>query len=212
MNDAKFKENKIVRVQGRDFPIVGGRLRIAHEIHQGKLSIVTELVDYRIDQHAVVRADVGTDGGRFTATGTATAARDPKLTDSLLELAETRAVARALRFAGIGVETCAFEELGEGEVLGGDRARGENRTSVQGSNDGSRNGRRRPTLASSAQKRAIESLARRLGRDVTAVLHGILPGTDLETLTLIEASSIIDLLKSKAGNGHGNGHAAEERR
>lgn len=113
-----FKEHEIVRVQGRDFPVIGGRLRIVHELND-KVFIGTELVDYVIDVHAVVRASVETTRGRFTATGTSSGARDPKLADSIIELAETRAVARALRYAGIGVECCGFEELGNGEVLDG---------------------------------------------------------------------------------------------
>lgn len=209
VNDAKFRETEIVRVQGRDFPVVGGRLRIAHEIHQGKLSIVTELVDYQIDQYAVVRADVSATGGRFTATGTATAARDPKLTDSLLELAETRAVARALRFAGIGVECCAFEELGAGGVLDGEAPRQELRavpaqtTAAGGHANG--NGGNRGTPCTSAQRRALHSLARQLGQDLEEIVPKIFPGLDPDHLSIRDASALIDKMKAKAGNGAGAG-------
>ena len=37
--------------------------------------------------------------------------RDAKLADSLVELAETRGIARALRFAGFGLEYCGAEEI-----------------------------------------------------------------------------------------------------
>ena len=37
--------------------------------------------------------------------------RDDKITPAILELAETRAIARSLRFAGYGVEYCSAEEI-----------------------------------------------------------------------------------------------------
>ena len=49
--------------------------------------------------------------GKFNGTGTASGQRDAKLADSLVELAETRAIARALRFSGIGVEFTSAEEV-----------------------------------------------------------------------------------------------------
>ena len=49
--------------------------------------------------------------GKFNGTGTASGQRDAKLADSLVELAETRAIARALRFGGIGVEYTGAEEV-----------------------------------------------------------------------------------------------------
>jgi hypothetical protein len=40
------------------------------------------------------------------------------LSNAILELAETRAIARALRFAGYGVEYTGFEEVGDGKNTG----------------------------------------------------------------------------------------------
>ena len=37
--------------------------------------------------------------------------RDEKIAPAILELAETRAIARSLRFAGYGVEYCSAEEV-----------------------------------------------------------------------------------------------------
>jgi hypothetical protein len=69
--------------------------------------------------HATVKSEVKCDKGQFTAYGAASASKDEKLLDSLLELAETRAIARALRFAGYGVEYTGVEEIGDtkGEAL-----------------------------------------------------------------------------------------------
>jgi len=95
--------------QTRIFPIVGGRLRILHE-NNDNLSIQTEIV--RLDNDfAVVKAIVESHKGKFNGTGTASIQRDAKLADSLVELAETRSIARALRFGGIGVEYTGAEEV-----------------------------------------------------------------------------------------------------
>ena len=59
----------------------------------------------------VIRAAVESQRGKFNGTGTASAQRDARLADSLVELAETRAIARALRFGGIGVEYTGAEEV-----------------------------------------------------------------------------------------------------
>jgi hypothetical protein len=112
-----FREDELVsrRVkvgnewQTRVFPIIGGRLRILHE-NNDHLSIQTEIV--RLDSDfVVVKAAVENQRGKFNGTGTASGQRDARLADSLVELAETRAIARALRFGGIGVEYTGAEEV-----------------------------------------------------------------------------------------------------
>ncbi len=95
--------------QTRTFPVVGGRLRILHE-NNDHLSVQTEII--RLDNDfVVVKAAVESQRGKFNGTGTASGQRDAKLADSLVELAETRAIARALRFGGIGVEYAGAEEV-----------------------------------------------------------------------------------------------------
>jgi hypothetical protein len=95
--------------QIRTFPVVGGRLRILHE-NNDHLGIQTEII--RLDNDfVVVKAAVESQRGKFNGTGTASGQRDAKLADSLVELAETRAIARALRFGGIGVEYTGAEEV-----------------------------------------------------------------------------------------------------
>ena len=75
------------------FPRVGGRLRLAHE-QNDQLGIQTDVI--RFDENlAVVKATVATQKGSFCGFGTASAQRDARLADSLLELAETRSIARA---------------------------------------------------------------------------------------------------------------------
>ena len=91
------------------YPKIGGRLRLAHEENE-QLSITTEVVKNE-EQLAVVRAVATTVKGSFTGVGMASVERDEKIAPAILELAETRAIARALRFAGFGVEYCSAEEV-----------------------------------------------------------------------------------------------------
>ena len=114
-----FKEDEIAYIRRWDkerndyvsipFPKIGGRLRLAHEDNQA-LSIQTEIVRYD-DQTAVVCAVATTAKGSFKGIGMASVQRDEKIAPAILELAETRAIARALRFAGYGVEYCSAEEV-----------------------------------------------------------------------------------------------------
>jgi len=108
-----FREDELItrRVNGqtRVFPVVGGRLRLAHEGNE-KLSLKTELVSWD-GNYAVFRCVATTDKGRFVGYGTANSQRDARLAESLLELSETRSIARSLRFAGYGLEYCGAEEV-----------------------------------------------------------------------------------------------------
>ena len=104
----QFKADEIVKVNNKDYPVVGGRLRLAHE---GKaLSIETTVIKYD-NTIAVIQAKVTTEKGIFNGLGNATVQRDARLKNAILELAETRAIARALRFAGYGVEYTGYEEV-----------------------------------------------------------------------------------------------------
>ena len=98
--------------QEHTHPFVGGKLRIAHEFYD-RLSVETKVVTFEPSVLAVVQGKVTTEVGTFTGFGTATRLRDADRLDTLLELAETRSIARAFRWAGIGVETAGAEELEE---------------------------------------------------------------------------------------------------
>jgi hypothetical protein len=118
-NNNLFREDEIVmmshvdkrtgEVVTRPYPKVGGRLRLAHE-ENGSLSISTEIIRYE-DDVAVVRALATTKKGYFNGLGMASLERDQQIAPAILELAETRAIARSLRFAGYGVEYCSAEEV-----------------------------------------------------------------------------------------------------
>lgn len=112
-----FREDELVtrkvKINGewqtRTFPIIGGRLRLAHE-QNDTLSLQTELVSWD-GQYAVFKCCAVTGKGQFVGYGTANSQRDARLAESLIELAETRSVARALRFSGFGLEFTSAEEV-----------------------------------------------------------------------------------------------------
>jgi len=104
----KLKKNVITK-----FPVVGGRLRLFHEdseLEPGKSGIVCEIIKYENDV-AVIQATVNLNGCLFTGIGMASKSRDALIFPAILEMAETRAIARALRFAGYGVEYTGAEEM-----------------------------------------------------------------------------------------------------
>ena len=117
--NGQFREDEIVILSHWDdreerwvktiHPKVGGRLRLAHEVNH-QLSISTEIVKYN-DNIAVVKALTTTNKGSFPGLGMSSVARDQTIAPAILELAETRAIARSLRFAGFGVEYCSAEEI-----------------------------------------------------------------------------------------------------
>jgi len=122
--NSNFTEKEIVKFErynkklGKNvivsFPVVGGRLRLFHEdlsgIGRGRGGISTDIVKYESDI-AVVKATLNINENVFTGVGMASKSRDEKIWPAILELAETRAIARALRFAGYGVEYTGAEEM-----------------------------------------------------------------------------------------------------
>ena len=106
------KEKKNVETS---FPIVGGRLRLFHEdLAKARVpdggGIEIEIID-RDREYALVKACVRIDGNSFTGIGMASKSRDSMIFPAIMEMAETRAIARALRFAGYGVEYTGAEEM-----------------------------------------------------------------------------------------------------
>jgi hypothetical protein len=210
--NGQFREDELVtrrmKVNGewqtRTFPVVGGRLRLAHDENE-KLSIQSEIIRLESDM-VVAKATVEMDKGQYSGTGTASAQRDSRLADSLVELAETRAIARALRFGGFGVEYCSAEEVSHvsdtepsstanksNEVAGGgETGKGANQKLAQRcANYGK---------ATTAQVRALHALtkkARYSEEDIDRMLSP-LNATTFQELTREAASQLITALQSEA--------------
>jgi hypothetical protein len=211
-SNGQFREDELVtrrmKVNGewqtRTFPVVGGRLRIAHEANE-KLSIGTEII--RLDSDLVVaKATVETAKGRYSGTGTASAQRDARLADSLVELAETRAIARALRFGGFGVEYCGAEEVNN-VVDEPDRGQSSSKETrpVFNDNKGEGKGQSKPQpcgigRATQAQCRALHALTNRAGYSKEDIDHMLAPlnAANFQELTREAASQLITSLQAEA--------------
>jgi hypothetical protein len=185
--------------QTRVFPIIAGRLRILHE-NNDQLSIQTEIV--RLDNDfAVVKATVESKKGRFNGTGTASGQRDARLADSLVELAETRAIARALRFGGIGVEYAGAEEVSHVSAESEQTTNKESASVFPESNGNSKpqakstgNGNGRATTAQCRALHALTKRAQYSDEDIVSLLSP-LNASSFQELSRQDASSLIQTLQ-----------------
>ena len=212
MNANGFREDELVsrkmKVNGqwetRTFPVVGGRLRLAHE-ENDKLSLQTTLVNWD-GQYAVFKCSAVTGKGEFIGYGTANTQRDSRLAESLVELAETRSIARALRFAGFGLEFTGAEEVShvpsvepEPEQTASKESKkifpddnGNNKPETKSAGNG--NGK-----ATQAQCRALYALTKRAkysDEDIESMLRPLNAST-FEELVREDASRLISLLQTK---------------
>jgi hypothetical protein len=186
-----FRNEELVKVQGKVYPVVGGRLRLAHDENKN-LSIETSVVQYN-EESTVVQASVRTEKGTFNGLGNASVKRDRVLSNAILELAETRAIARALRFAGYGVEYTGFEEVGEGK----------NQLSEEQQEQGDEV--RAAGAATKAQVNTIFAIAKNLNMSNDELRELIQDKTGKsysKDLSRKDASQIISILKEKEAAGN----------
>ena len=105
----------IKNLQGKQFVLFAGLLELAH---QDGLSFqdtnILQFPDESNGHTCIVKATVRTSKGEFSAVGdcSPTTAPNAKIAPHAIRMAETRAIARALRVA-TNVSLTAFEELGE---------------------------------------------------------------------------------------------------
>lgn len=198
MNKWDKREEKWIKTC---YPKIGGRLRLAHEQNE-TISLTTEVVQYD-ENMAVVKAEAQTIKGSFHGMGMANNDRDRNIAPAILELAETRAIARALRFAGFGVEYCSAEEISHLENGSGpDENNGKepkppvaksNGRAAQADKD---NGNGRIT---NKQLSYVVTLAKNLGlssKDLDAETIEAY-GVKLAFLTVKDASEFIEQLKTR---------------
>jgi hypothetical protein len=224
--NGQFLENELIHRkvkigsewQTKTFPVVGGRLRILHE-NNDHLGIQTEII--RLDNDfVVVKAAVESQKGKFNGTGTASGQRDVKLADSLVELAETRAIARALRFSGIGVEFTSAEEVSHVAAAEAEREQtgrkhpasvfsegnGNGKVEAKGPRDASAddasghqqrsNGNGRATGAQCRALFALTKKARYTEEDIESMLRP-LNASNFQDLTRESASQLITYLQTE---------------
>jgi hypothetical protein len=117
----------------------------------------------------------------------ASASKDTRLIDSLLELAETRAIARALRFAGYGVEYTGIEEMGETPLpITGSRSHQIKDVSV---------GNEHSTPLSLPQRTAIENIAHSKHWDPIEACRRITGREDVHSLDDLSEDDAIEVIK-----------------
>jgi hypothetical protein len=203
-----FREDELIsrklNGQSRVFPVVGGRLRLAHEENQN-LNLQTEMVSWD-GQYAIFKCSAVTNKGQFVGYGTANSQRDARLAESLVELAETRSVARALRFAGFGLEFTGAEEVShvaaaelEKDQNGNkqpetvfQQGNGESKTEAKPAGNG--NGK-----ATQAQCRALYALTKRANytdQDIESMLRPMSAST-FQELSRESASQLIAYLQTE---------------
>jgi len=216
-NGNQFREDEIVILTHWDkreqawvksiHPKIAGRLRLAHEDNE-HLSITSEIVKYD-GNIAVVKVVSTTAKGSFPGLGMASVDRDNSIAPAILELAETRAIARSLRFAGYGVEYCSAEEIshlenGDGHIPDekdnkSEPPQEESKGGNGGSPEDGGNGRDTARVTNK-QLNYIVNLGRDIGWDSKGLDEESVKvfGVKMGYLTVGDASSFIDTLKSKA--------------
>lgn len=209
-----FKNEELVKVQGKIYPVVGGRLRLAHDENK-LLSIETSVLYYNEDS-TVVHAHIKTEKGTFAGLGNASARRDKVLANAILELAETRAIARALRFAGYGVEFTGYEEVPE---VRNTKAENEDKEEIKDIRElkkdtneprkDTRESKQIETNATKAQLNAIFSLAQSINMtndELRKTMQDRTGKNYSKDLTKKDASEIINLLKEKEAGDSKEAH------
>lgn len=203
-NNGQFREGEVVILEnGDEFPKIAGRLRLLHETSEHVEVQSQILTDTEI--RAVVKSTVKSDGGLFEGIGSANADEDTDFLGCLVELAQTRSLSRALRWAGYGLDSCGIEEirkpLGHEKPSRSETAPATTRPS------------QKQDLISQPQIKLIYTLAKslRMGQDdVFEMILAQFQTREIEELSKKEASETITHLKSliakqKGNNGKGNG-------
>lgn len=203
---SSFKNEELVKVQGKVYPVVGGRLRLAHDENK-LLSIETSVLYYNEDS-TVVHAHIKTEKGTFAGLGNASVKRDRVLANAILELAETRAIARALRFAGYGVEYTGYEEVTAPKGISRDEndkeeQKGEEIKDIRELKDTTESN------ATKAQLNAIFSLAQSINmnnEELRKTMQDMTGKSYSKDLSKRDASQIIDFLKDKSSSDSTEAH------
>lgn len=133
MTEHKLPAKFVKKIQGRDFVLFEGLLEMAHAA--GLKRVETQLLQAPGKDNgmlAIVRAVIETEKGVFSALGDASPeSAERPMQPHLVRLADTRAIARAVRIA-VNVGMTALEEINESEPV-----------VVSGGSNGSKNGKKK---------------------------------------------------------------------
>lgn len=194
MSRVKFKTDKVVKLQGKEYILFEGLLECAHQEYEIQ-KVDTKLLQIpnkENDETCVVQATVVTkDGKVFTAHGDANPLNvNSKIVPHLIRMAETRAVGRALRFlTGYGT---VFEELGDLDEI--ENSASEKNVIVHPATPSSKiRVGKVESLATKAQLNKIEKDSQSIGISSKEACKKL--GYNLEELTKSQASEVIKWLK-----------------
>ncbi|HZD59426.1 MAG TPA: hypothetical protein VE439_03090 [Anaerolineae bacterium] len=120
MSEHKLPGKFVKKIQGKDFVLFEGLLEMAHS--SGLKRVETQLLQAPHKDNgmlAIVRAVIETEKGVFSALGDASPeSAERPMQPHLVRLADTRAIARAIRIA-VNVGMTAVEEINESEPIMG---------------------------------------------------------------------------------------------
>jgi hypothetical protein len=157
-------------------------------------------------QYAIFKCSAITSKGQFVGYGTANSQRDARLAESLIELAETRSVARALRFAGFGLEFTGAEEVSHVTNAESEKEQSSNKEPARvfpGGNGNGKDGTKASNdaigRATQAQCRALFALTKRAqytDHDIESMLRPM-NAASFQELSRESASQLITYLQTE---------------
>jgi hypothetical protein len=213
---SKFKTDKVVKLQGKEYVLFEGLLEVTHENYK-LISMESELIQFPSQANemtAIVKATVTVKDGeeykKFEGTGDASPKSVNKMiAPHIIRMAETRALGRAMRFlTGFGT---VFEELGEVDFSKDNKKSSPKKDSKPNNvKDTEEKTEKKPVVsnnASQAQLNKIEKDAKSLGLTAEKVYTHL--GFDPGNVQKSEASDAIKFLKTSdakalAGAGEEN--------
>lgn len=208
---SKFKTDKVVKLQGKEYVLFEGLLEVTHENYH-LMGFSTDLIQYPTTENnmtAIVKAIVtvkdGEDVKQFSGIGDASPSSvNRMIAPHIIRMAETRALGRAMRFlTGFGT---VFEELGDLD---------EQKQSSKKNTTNKKETKAKPETkteteapqASQAQLKKIEKDAKALGLSAKEVYVHL--GIDPEKVAKADASKAIKFLKTDEAKGLASKEGAE---
>lgn len=192
---SRVPEQFIKKLQGKDFVLYSGLLELAHQ--DGLEFSDTEILQFPgpdNGQTCIVKALVRTSKGSFSGIGDASPTSVPNKTihPHIIRMAETRAMARALRVA-TNVGMTAIEELG-GDIDEGPKPKAQAQTQSQPA--------QKPNSVTDVQWATIKDLRESLNWDqfqlakVIENRFGILQRNIASKMTAAQANELINEMSS----------------
>jgi hypothetical protein len=205
---SKFKTDKVVKLQGKEYVLFEGLLEVTHENYH-LMGFSTDLIQYPTTENnmtAIVKAIVtvkdGEDVKQFSGIGDASPSSvNRMIAPHIIRMAETRALGRAMRFlTGFGT---VFEELGDLE-----EQKQSSKKNTTNKKETKTETKKEAPQASQAQLNKIEKDAKALGLSAKEVYVHL--DIDPEKVAKADASKAIKFLKTDEAKGLASKEGAGE--